>query len=258
MKHQDGLEGLQLTVDAAAQALSEAARVTVLTGAGVSKESGIPTFRDAQTGIWAEFNPEELATPEGFLANPPLVWKWYDFRRKLLGDAKPNPGHYALVELEKYVPKVTIVTQNIDGLHQKAGSSDVVELHGSITRFHCFDNQHEAKDVPYELEEPPSCHCGSMIRPAVVWFGEALPSKSFTRGVTECEYSQVILVVGTSALVQPAASLPMAGYNRGAKIIDVNPDTNPVTQISFLSLMGPSGEMLPKVVAALAKLKGQS
>ncbi len=257
MKHQNGLDAQQAAVDEAAKALLEAKRVTVLTGAGVSKESGIPTFRDAQTGIWAEFNPEDLATPEGFLKDPPLVWKWYDHRRKLLGDAKPNPGHYALVELENLVPKVTIVTQNIDGLHQKAGSTDVVELHGNITRFHCFDNQHDAKDVPFELKEPPSCHCGSMIRPAVVWFGEALPSKAFTRGVTECEYSQVILVVGTSALVQPAASLPMAGYNRGAKIIDVNPEANPVTQISYVSLMGPSGEMLPKVVASLAKLKGE-
>src|SRR5581483_11098552 len=122
------------------------------------------TFRDAQTGLWANFNPEELATPQGFMKDPPMVWQWYDYRRKLLMDAQPNPGHCALVDLENVVPKLTVITQNRDGLHQKAGSKDVVELHGSIISFFCFDKRHPAVDVPFELKEPPKCTvCGSMI-----------------------------------------------------------------------------------------------
>lgn len=252
------LELLQPDIDKVAELLSTAKKVTVLTGAGVSKESGIPTFRDAQTGIWADFNPEDLATPEGFLKDPPLVWTWYDSRRRMLEDAKPNPGHEALVELEQYVPKVVVVTQNIDGLHQTAGSTDVVELHGSIKKFYCFDNQHDAPDVPYDLKEPPKCTtCGAMIRPGVVWFGEALPSRALTRGITECEYSQVVLVIGTSGLVQPAASLPLAGLAKGAKIVEVNPEETTVTEIAHVFLQGPSGKVLPKVVAKLKSIKGQ-
>jgi len=244
----------QALVGEVAKYLLGAKRVTVLTGAGVSKESGIPTFRDAQTGLWANYNPEELATPEGFKRDPKLVWQWYDYRRKLLNDAEPNPGHRAIVELESLVPKLTVVTQNIDGLHQKAGSTDVVELHGSIKKFFCFDKKHHADKVPFDLEEPPKCHCGSMLRPGVVWFGESLPPDALTRGVTECETSEVVFVVGTSALVQPAASLPLAAYNRGAKVIEVNPEETPITELTDVFLQGPSGEMLPQVVASLKRL----
>lgn len=247
---------MQSSIDSVAKLVSNAKHVTVLTGAGVSKESGIPTFRDAQTGFWENYRPEDLATPEGFLNDPKLVWTWYDHRRKMLDDVKPNPGHDAIVQLEKLVDKVTVVTQNVDGLHQRAGSSDVIELHGSITRFHCFDNQHEAKNVPFDLEEPPSCAvCGSMLRPAVVWFGEALPQKELLRGISECEQSELIFVVGTSSLVQPAASLPVSGYQRGAKIIEVNPDSTPISQMAEVVLQGPSGEVLPKVVARLKQLR---
>ncbi len=247
---------MQTSIDTAAKLLADAKHVTVLTGAGVSKESGIPTFRDAQTGFWEKHRPEDLATPEGFLKDPKLVWTWYDYRRKLLGGVKPNPGHEAIVELEKLIDTVTVVTQNVDGLHQRAGSTDVIELHGSITQFFCFDNQHDADDVPFDLETPPLCSvCGSMIRPAVVWFGEALPQKLLRRGISECEESEVILVVGTSSLVQPAASLPYSGYQRGAKIVEVNPDATPITEIAAVVLQGPSGEMLPEVVAALKQLK---
>lgn len=246
---------MQSSIDSVAKLLSNAKRVTVLTGAGVSKESGIPTFRDAQTGFWENYRPEDLATPEGFLNDPKLVWTWYDYRRKMLNDVSPNPGHDAIVQLEKLVDKVTVVTQNVDGLHQRAGSTDVIELHGSIKKFHCFDNQHEAADVPFDLEEPPSCAvCGSMIRPGVVWFGEALPEKQLRRGVSECEASEVILVVGTSSLVQPAASLPISGYQRGAKIVEVNPDATPMSRMAEVILQGPSGEVLPKVVARLNEL----
>ena len=199
------------------------------------------------------------ATPEGFLADPKLVWTWYDYRRKLLDNVEPNPGHQAIVDLERFVDKVTVVTQNVDGLHQRAGSTDVIELHGSIKKFYCFDHEHEALDVPFDLEEPPVCAvCGSMIRPAVVWFGEALPHKLLNRGIAECEESQVILVVGTSSLVQPAASLPLSGYHRGAKIIEVNPDATPLSRIAEVMLQGPSGEVLPKVVTSLKNLKSSS
>ena len=247
---------MQTIAGRVARFLSEAERVTFLTGAGVSKESGIPTFRDAQTGMWANYNPQELATPEGFRNDPKLVWQWYDYRRKLLGDADPNPGHRAIVELESLVPKVTVVTQNIDGLHQKAGSSDVVELHGSIKKFYCFDGGHDAHDVPFDLEEPPLCKCGSMIRPGVVWFGEALPPHAMSRGLKECAESEVVFVAGTSALVQPAASLPYAAHRRGAKLIEVNPDETPITDIVDEFMQGPSGQVLPMVVAALKELKG--
>jgi NAD-dependent deacetylase len=206
--------------------------------------------------MWANYNPQELATPEGFRNDPKLVWQWYDYRRKLLGDAEPNPGHRAIVELESLVPKVTVVTQNIDGLHQKAGSSDVVELHGSIKKFYCFDGGHDAHDVPFDLEEPPLCKCGSMIRPGVVWFGEALPPHAMSRGLKECAESEVVFVAGTSALVQPAASLPYAAHRRGAKLIEVNPDETPITDIVDEFMQGPSGQVLPMVVAALKELKG--
>lgn len=246
---------IKMLAEKVAGYLVNAQRITFLTGAGVSKESGIPTFRDAQTGMWANYNPEELATPQGFKRDPKLVWQWYDFRRKLLGDAKPNPGHEAIVELEKFVPKVTVVTQNIDGLHQKAGSTDVVELHGSIKRFFCFDDRHDADDVPFGLEDPPLCHCGSMIRPGVVWFGESLPDGAFSRGIKECESSDVVFVVGTSALVQPAASLPYSAHRRGAKIVEVNMEATPITDLADVFLQGPSGETLPLVVASLKALK---
>ncbi|MBX9691054.1 MAG: NAD-dependent deacylase [Cyanobacteria bacterium] len=242
-------------IEKIARFLKDAQKVTVLSGAGVSKESGIPTFRDAQTGLWAKYDPHQLATPEGFLKDPPLVWQWYDYRRKLLRDAKPNAGHYAIVDLEKLVPQVVVVTQNVDGLHQKAGSTDVIELHGNITQFICFDNQHEQSDISMGLDSPPVCSCGSLIRPAVVWFGESLPSRAMTRGFVEAERSQVILVVGTSALVQPAASIPFAGAGKGAKIVDVNPEETPITELSSAVLRGPSGQMLPQVVSALRKLK---
>jgi NAD-dependent deacetylase len=248
---------LQKLADKVAKYLVNAQRVTFLTGAGVSKESGIPTFRDAQTGMWEKYNPQELATPEGFKRDPKLVWQWYDYRRKLLGAAEPNAGHRAIVEMESLVPKVSVITQNIDGLHQKAGSTDVTELHGSIKRFYCFEGGHDATNVPFDLEEPPRCHCGSMIRPGVVWFGEALPPHAMSRGLSECQTSEVVFVVGTSALVQPAASLPYAAHKRGARLVEVNPEETPITDITDVFLQGASGVTLPLVVAELRRLKGK-
>ncbi|MCA9816684.1 MAG: NAD-dependent deacylase [Cyanobacteriota/Melainabacteria group bacterium] len=247
-------------VDAAAR-IKNAGRLVVLTGAGASKESGIPTFRDALTGLWANYNPEELATPEGFLRNPPLVWQWYDWRRQQLQEVQPNKGHYAIVELEGLIDHVAVITQNVDGLHQRAGSKDVVELHGSIERFSCFDHRHlkdPMQKIEFGLTEPPLCsydNCRSKMRPDVIWFGEALPEEALSRGFVECEKADVILVVGTSGIVQPAASLPFAGKRRGAFLIEVNPEETALTYGCDLFLKGPGGEVLPALIEAVKNLE---
>lgn len=223
----------------------------VLTGAGVSKESGIPTFRDALEGLWANYNPEELATPEGFRKNPSLVWQWYDSRRQKVKDVEPNPGHYALAQLQKLVPEFFLCTQNVDGLHVRAGSTDVIEIHGSISRFKCFDKGHEQKDVPYDLKEPPVCACGSLVRPDVVWFNEPMPEKLLKQAFAAAEKSDVALVIGTSGLVYPAASIPFVAKQGGAKIIEINPNRTELTDSCDLFLAGPSGLILPQLVEQL-------
>ncbi|HRV95922.1 MAG TPA: NAD-dependent deacylase, partial [Anaerolineae bacterium] len=191
------------------ETLRSAGHVAVLTGAGVSAESNIPTFRDAQTGLWAKYSPEELATPQAFRRNPQLVWDWYAWRRELVSRADPNPGHFALVELAGLVPKLTLITQNVDGLHQRAGSDDVIELHGSITRIVCSSDRRVAETWSEAGETPPRCpDCDSYLRPDVVWFGEALPTQALHRAFQAAETCDLFLSVGTSALVHPAASLP--------------------------------------------------
>lgn len=239
------------SLERAAGAFEKDSQVVVLTGAGVSKESGIPTFRDAMTGLWANYNAEELATPEGFMNDPPLVWKWYEWRRKLVQDVQPNPGHYALAELEKLLPNYLLVTQNVDGLHARAGSKRMIEIHGNILRHKCFDKHHRQEDVPCGLDEPPFCHCGSMIRPDVVWFGEQLSPHDLNQAMDAAESADVMLVVGTSGLVQPAASIPFLAKRSGAFVIEVNPTPTEITVITDAFLEGPSGEMLPRLVQAL-------
>jgi NAD-dependent deacetylase len=237
-----------------AELLSKAKAVAVLTGAGVSKESGIPTFRDAQTGLWANFNPEDLATPRAFRRNPGLVWQWYDFRRQAVEKVAPNPGHVALVEIEQKINTFTLVTQNVDGLHVRAGSKNVIELHGNIRLTKCFDNEHRAEEVPFGLKEPPKCHCGSLLRPDVVWFEEALPAAELRAATVACESCDVMLVVGTSGLVQPAASLPLVASRAGATLVEINPGKTPLTTSVDIYLDGPSGEILPAVVKAFEGL----
>jgi NAD-dependent deacetylase len=241
----------------AAQSMIAAEKVIVLTGAGVSKESGIPTFRDALTGLWANYSPEKLATVEGFLSDPPLVWQWYDSRREMIRNVKPNAGHHALVDLEKHVPDLVVITQNIDGLHRAAGSTTVIELHGNIGRIKCFENEHETDDLTSGLKEPPFCHCGSMMRPAVVWFGEALPHKELSQAFLLAEEADLIMVVGTSGLVHPAASIPFLAKRHGATVIEVNPERTPITDIAEIRLTGASAKILPELVAKLEALKGQ-
>lgn len=242
-----GAAGIELAVEW----LKSSKFLFVLTGAGVSKESGIPTFRDALEGLWANYDPEELATPQGFKKNPSLVWQWYDSRRDKVKEVEPNPGHFALTEIQKLIPNFFLVTQNVDGLHIRAGSTNVVEIHGNISRFKCFDKHHEQRDVPCNLKEPPKCECGSLIRPDVVWFGEAMPEKLMRDSFEAAEKADVALVVGTSGLVQPAASLPFVAKRNGAKVIEVNPNRTELTDSCDLFLAGPSGVVLPELVEKL-------
>jgi NAD-dependent deacetylase len=234
------------------EALRSARYVVVLTGAGVSAESRIPTFRDAQTGLWAKYSPEELATPQAFRRNPKLVWEWYAWRRELVTQAKPNPGHLALAELEQCVPKFTLITQNVDGLHQRAGNRNVIELHGNINRTKCFDEGGIIDSWLPTTELPPRCpRCGGLLRPDVVWFGESLPQEALVVAFMAAEQCDLFLSIGTSALVQPAASLPLVALEQGTVVVEINPDTTPLTPRVTHALRGPAGQVLPALVKTL-------
>jgi NAD-dependent deacetylase len=235
-------------------ALRQARHVVVLTGSGISAESGVPTFRDAQTGLWSRFKPEELATSQAFLGNPKLVWEWYAWRRERVGSVQPNSGHLALVDLEKRVPKFTLITQNVDGLHQRAGSRDVVELHGNITRVKCFDENIVVSDWPETGEVPPRCpRCGGLLRPDVVWFGEMLPPEAIERAVAASKSCDLFFSIGTSTIVHPAASLPFEALEHGATVVEINPDETPLTSRSHHVLAGLAGHVLPELVRALGE-----
>jgi NAD-dependent deacetylase len=249
-----------MNLSEAVEILRGARRVVVSTGAGMSRESGIPTFRDSQEGLWARFNPEELATATGFRAAPARVWGWYAHRRQRILSCEPHAGHRALVELEQRVPELTVVTQNIDGLHQAAGSSRVIELHGSIRRFKCLDRNHpfsgelpDMSGVPESGEQmPPPCpDCGSPLRPDVVWFGELLPPEATDASWELARHSDLMIVVGTSGMVWPAAELPFIAARAGARIIEINPVPSEITRVADIFLGGPAGEVLPALVRAL-------
>jgi len=227
-------------------------RVAVLTGAGVSAESGVPTFRDAQTGLWAKYNPEDLATPRAFRRNPRLVWEWYAWRRQLVANAKPNPAHLALAEMEKLFPQFHLITQNVDGLHQRAGSRKVIELHGNITRTKCFDEGTIIATWPDTDDVPPKCpNCGGLLRPDVVWFEEPMPETEMTLAVQASTTCDIFLSIGTSSLVYPAASLPFEGLRSGATVIEINPQPTPFTEKAQFVLNGAAGIVLPMLLAAL-------
>ncbi len=232
--------------------LRAAHSIVVLTGAGVSAESGVPTFRDAQTGLWVKYRPEDLATPEAFLRNPSLVWDWYGWRKKLVRDVQPNPGHYALVEIENRAAVFTLVTQNVDGLHQCAGSRKVLELHGNLQRTKCFDCGDVVATSDDIETEPPRCpRCGGLLRPDVVWFGELLPSDLLLQSMQAARECDTFFSVGTSALVQPAASLALFALENGAVVVEVNTQDTPLTVQASFSLRGPSGVVLPELVQAV-------
>jgi NAD-dependent deacetylase len=235
-------------VENARALLKSAKSIAVLTGAGISAESGIPTFRGA-AGLWKRFRPEELATPEAFARDPQTVWEWYHWRRKLIAGAKPNAGHLALARLEQLTPKFTLATQNVDGLHQAAGSKTILELHGSIWKLRCTQCGREWFDRDAtEGRQLVYCQCGALARPGVVWFGEGLPPdvwRSAEQAIRSCD---LLLVIGTSAVVYPAAGLAPLARSFGAKIIEVNLEASPISSSVDARLIGQAGDILPELV----------
>ena len=232
--------------------LKTAERVVVLTGAGVSAESGVPTFRQAQTGLWQQYDPRELATPQAFARNPRLVWEWYQWRRSLIDKARPNPAHYALVDLEQHIPQFLLVTQNIDGFHWAAGSRDMVELHGNIARTKCFDEGVMVDSWEDTGEVPPRCpYCRGYLRPDVVWFGEGIPGHALEAAFEAAGACDLFLCVGTSAAVAPAATFPLVAKRRGARVAEINPDQTSVSVIADWSIRGKAGDVLPELVRRL-------
>jgi NAD-dependent deacetylase len=234
--------------------IAAAKHLVVLTGSGISAESGVPTFRDAQTGLWSRFAPEELATPEAFARDPDLVWRWYRWRRELVGRAEPNAGHFALKDLACRVGRFTLVTQNVDGLHQRAGSTDVIEFHGNILSDRCSRGCVNVARAPAaSAPEPvPSCAlCRAPLRPNVVWFGEQIPEAELAAAHAAVRHCDVFLSVGTSSLVFPAAGLAEDARRAGATIVEVNPNETPLTSTADFAIAAPAGVALPALVAAL-------
>jgi NAD-dependent deacetylase len=226
--------------------------VAVLTGAGISAEVGVPTFRDAQTGLWARWRPEDLATPQAFQRNPRLVWDWYLWRRELVRDAEPGAGHIALAEMERRIPRFHLSTQNVDGLHRRAGSRNVSELHGNLFRDLCAYEGTEVEPPVRSDEAPPRCpRCGGPVRPGVVWFGEPLPASSMREAQEAALGSDIYLVVGTSGLVHPAAELPGVARRAGAFVVEINPESTPLTDSVDLSLRGRAGDALSSLLECL-------
>ncbi|PJF44478.1 MAG: NAD-dependent protein deacylase [Phototrophicales bacterium] len=257
----------EVLLDEFARIIANSTRLAVSTGAGISKESGIPTFRDAMDGLWARYDPEELATPSAFQRNPKLVWDWYTYRRELINAAQPNAAHYALVELENLLPQVVIITQNVDGFHDKVGNRNVIHLHGNIHRTKCAD---ACKGEPTYIDlsqiewnqdaGPPLCpYCKkAYARPDVVWFTEPLPSDALRQAYTVSRKADVMLVIGTSGLVQPAASLPFLAAEHGAKILEINPNPSTISNIATIRLEGGAAIILPKVVKRVRAYKKNS
>jgi NAD-dependent deacetylase len=228
--------------------LAEAENVAVLTGAGVSAESGLPTFRDAQTGLWSKFSAEDIATPAGYRRNPALVWKWY----AQLAHATPNPAHLTLAELEKRYPHFALITQNIDNLHQKAGSRNIIELHGNATCARCLEEDTPVNDWSETGDLPPKCpRCGAILRPGVVWFGEHPPETAIAQALSACRQCEVFLSIGTSTVVYPAASLPFLAKESGAKIVEINTTPTALTPEADYVLCGPAGTILPELLQQL-------
>lgn len=239
------------------ETLRNAQHIVVFTGAGVSAESGIPTFRDSLTGLWERFDAASLATPEAFCADPELVWGWYEWRRMKVQQAQPNPAHRAIAELSRHVPRLTLITQNVDDLHERAGSAEVIHLHGSLHQPRCFkcgEAPNEPLGMPEEPEggrrvQPPRCAvCDGPLRPGVVWFGESLPLGQLNAAFAAAEHCDVLISVGTSGLVYPAAEVPGLAWRAGAVVVHVNPMARTSHDEREYALAGPAGEKLPELV----------
>jgi NAD-dependent deacetylase len=243
----------------ARDAIRAAQRILILTGAGISAESGVPTFRD-RTGLWARYDPQELATPGGFARNPAKVWEWYGHRREVVLECKPNPGHEAVARLLLERPGVTLVTQNVDGLHRRALEAfpgpprpepRILELHGNLLRDRCSRCAYrQTSQGPSRSPALPKCTgCGALLRPDVVWFGEMLDAVTLEEAFLRAREADICLVVGTSALVHPAASVPLATLEGGGVLVEVNPEETPLTGAARWSLRGPAGRLLPPLLA---------
>jgi len=224
--------------------LQAASSIAVLTGAGISAESGIPTFRGAG-GLWRQYRPEDLATPEAFARDPKLVWEWYDWRRSLIARAQPNAGHAALAEMERHAERFALITQNVDGLHDRAGSRNILKVHGDIWMLRCCGCGRERVDRSESIPDlPPRCACGCLERPGVVWFGEGLPRDVWIRAEAE-----VFLVIGTAAVVYPAAGLVDLAKSQGAKVVEINIAETSVSSLVDVSLRGSAAEILPQLLS---------
>ena len=236
-------------------------RITVLSGAGISAESGVPTFRDDKNGLWAKFDPYELSSTHGWAQRPDHVWAWYLWRHHLVGRVEPNDGHRAVAAWQDHA-EVTVVTQNVDNLHERAGSGPVHHLHGSLFEFRCARCDLSYTDELPEMEEPalekapPLCVCGGLIRPGVVWFGESLPDEAWQRSVEAVATADVLVVVGTSGIVYPAAGLPDLALSRGAIVVEVNPEPTPLSDSATVTVRDTATRALPGLLQRLPALLG--
>lgn len=238
-------------IDSLVEALRTARCAAVLTGAGISADSGVPTFRDAQTGLWAQYRPEELASPEAFARDPDTVWQWYRWRRQKVAAAQPNAGHEALATLEARLPDLRLVTQNVDGLHRRAGHRDVVEFHGNIDVNRCH-REGRIVEVDDATDSPPACpHCGTTVRPGVVWFGEAIPQEALERATAATEACDLFLAVGTSSVVYPAAGLAQMARRGGACVAEINPDATELSDSVDFRIQARAAEALPQILERL-------
>ncbi len=233
-------------------ALRSAAHTVIVTGAGVSAESGVPTFRDAQTGLWSRYQPQDLATPEAFERDPDLVWQWYEWRRAMIRAARPNAAHLAIAGLERLVRRLTLITQNVDGLHQRAGSGALIELHGNIHRNRCSAEQRVIEIDGEHATRAPRCpSCGARVRPDVVWFGEPIPRHALLTAHAAAADCDLFISVGTSSLVRPAADLAEVARSNGALIAEINPQETALSPDADCTVRAPAGAVLPALVVAL-------
>ena len=229
--------------------LKSSKNVGAICGAGISRESGVPTFR-GEDGLWKRFKPEELANFDAFIGNPKLVWEWYNYRKRLISEVKPNPGHYALFEMENLFDNFLVITQNVDNLHKKAGSENLIELHGNIMLSECIKCNRKYDDLPFQENavSVPKCECKGIIRPDVVWFGELIPEDLLGRCYEFLKECQFLFVIGTSGYVYPAASFPLIAKENGAFLVEINTE---ITNISYMMdeiFTGQSGKILPEIV----------